>query len=121
MQQSGRTSSFVPVASVDDVPRGWVLTVQIRGRPLALANCDGAFYALDDTCSHAGGPLGDNRLQADCIVECPWHGSRFDVRTGEVQGGPARKAQATYPVQVRGRTVYVAVDERIKAERDNVA
>ncbi len=116
--QSAPSPTFVPVASVDDVPRGWVLKVQVGTRSIALANCDGTFYALDNTCTHAGGPLGDNRLHRDCLVECPWHNSVFDVRTGEARGGPGRKPQPTYPVRVQGRTVYIGIDApQISAEQ----
>jgi nitrite reductase/ring-hydroxylating ferredoxin subunit len=103
--------TFVPVAQVDDVPSGWVLKVKVRHHTIALANYEGTFYALDNACSHASGPLGNNRLQQGCLVECPWHNSMFDVRSGEPQQGPARKAQRTYPVKVEHDTVFVAFDE----------
>jgi nitrite reductase/ring-hydroxylating ferredoxin subunit len=103
--------TFVPVAAVNDVPPGWVLKVNVRHHTIALANCEGTFFALDNACSHASGPLGNNRLQQGCLVECPWHNSMFDVRTGEPQKGPARKAQRTYPVKVEDDTVFVAFDE----------
>jgi nitrite reductase/ring-hydroxylating ferredoxin subunit len=66
-------------------------------------------YALDDVCSHAGGPLGDNRLKDGCLLECPWHNAVFDVRTGEIVRGPARRPQPTYQVEVRDGTVFVAI------------
>jgi nitrite reductase/ring-hydroxylating ferredoxin subunit len=103
--------TFVAVASVADVPSGWVLRVTVGQRDIALANQDGTFHALDNGCSHAGGPLGDNRLRSGCLLECPWHNSVFDVRTGEVVRGPARKAQRTYPVKVQDDTVYIGLDQ----------
>jgi nitrite reductase/ring-hydroxylating ferredoxin subunit len=102
-------AGFVAVASVGDVPPGWVLKVVAGGREVALANRDGRFYAVDNSCTHAGGPLAHNRLSPDCTIECPWHNSVFDVRTGEVVSGPARKPAKTYPVQVSGGKVYVLV------------
>ena len=98
----------VAVASIADVPAGWVLKVQIGPRRIALANCDGTFWALDDVCSHAGGPLGDNRLKDGCLLECPWHNAAFDARTGEIVRVPARKSQPMYQVEVRDGTVFVA-------------
>lgn len=102
--------SFVRVALADEIPPGWVLRVQLASRALAIANSEGTLYAFDHACSHAGGPLGDNRLREGCFVECPWHNAIFDVRTGEVCRGPARTAQRTYEVRVDNGTVFVAVD-----------
>ena len=104
------TERWVAVASVSDVPAGWVLKVQVGSRRIALANADGTFYALDEVCSHAGGTLGDSRLKEGCYLECPWHNSIFDARTGEVVRGPARKPQSMYAVEVREDHVYVAFD-----------
>lgn len=102
-------TTFVAVAVTSDIPPGWVLRVAVDQRELALANVEGEFYALENACSHAAGPLGDNRLRGGCLVECPWHSSVFDVRTGEAVRGPARKPQQIYPVKIEGDTVYVAL------------
>lgn len=72
---------FVRVASVDDVPPGSGSVVQAGGRLLALFNVDGALYALDNTCLHRGGPVGEGDLEGT-IVTCPWHGFQYDVTTG---------------------------------------
>lgn len=100
---------LVQVAKVSDVPPGWVLKVRVGSREIALANCEGTFYAMDNACSHAGGPLGDNRLKEGCYVECPWHNSVFDARTGDVLRGPARKGARMHHVAVQDGTVFVAV------------
>ena len=105
--ETGTESGFVPAAAVADVPSGWVLRVVAGGKEIALANREGTFYALDNSCTHAGGPLGDNRMRADCVLECPWHDSAFDIRTGEVLRGPARKGVKTYPVKVEDGIVHV--------------
>ncbi len=101
---------LVRVAAVEDVPPGWVLKVRLGSREIALANCGGAFLAIDNACTHAGGPLGDGRLKEGCSVECSWHNSVFDARTGEVLRGPARKPVRTYPVTVEDGGVFVALD-----------
>lgn len=103
------TAGYVPVASVGDVPPGWVLKIVSGGREIALANRDGEYFALDNSCTHAGGPLAHNRLSPDCTVECSWHNSVFDLRTGAVVAGPARKPAKTYPVQVSEGRVWILV------------
>jgi nitrite reductase/ring-hydroxylating ferredoxin subunit len=102
-------TAFVQVAAVSDVPPGWVLKVRVGSREIALANCEGSISAIDNACSHAGGPLGDNRLKDGCYLECPWHNAVFDARTGEVTRGPARKGVRTYPVTVHDGAVFVAL------------
>jgi nitrite reductase/ring-hydroxylating ferredoxin subunit len=102
-------AAFIQAAAVADVPSGWVLTVVVAAKEIALANRDGTFYALDNSCTHAGGPLGDTRLRTECILECPWHNSAFDIRTGEVLQGPARKAVKTYPVKVEDGKVFISI------------
>ena len=101
------TEGMVAVARVADVPAGWVLKVNVRNKEIAIANCEGTLHAMDNACSHATGPLGDNRLLEGCALECPWHGSLFDARTGEVLRGPARKAVKRYGVVVDDGVVYV--------------
>ncbi|MGH2717090.1 MAG: Rieske (2Fe-2S) protein [Actinomycetota bacterium] len=101
---------LVRAASLDEIPPGWVLKVKVENRELALANVGGTVRALDNACTHAGGPLGDNRLHEGCFLECPWHNTVFDARTGEVVRGPARKAVKSYEVTVLEGSVYVSVD-----------
>jgi 3-phenylpropionate/trans-cinnamate dioxygenase ferredoxin subunit len=103
-------SRLVRVASVADVPPGWALTVTVGFRELALANCDGVLFAVDNGCSHAGGPLGDSRLKEGCYLECPWHNSVFDARTGGVLRGPARKPVRTYDVTVNDGEIFITLD-----------
>ena len=74
--------SAVRVASVTDVPPGTGRTVTVGARAVALFNVDGTFYAIDGTCLHRGGPVGDGDLE-DRVVTCPWHGWQYDVTTGE--------------------------------------
>ncbi len=99
---------FVRVASVSELKNSAaaLVCVQARGVALALFAVDGAYYALINSCSHAGGPLCEGSL-ADGVVECPWHGSRFDVKSGAVVAGPATTRQRTYPVRVSGDAIEV--------------
>ena len=93
------------VAETRDVEPGAGLVVDAGGRTLALFNVDGAFYAIDNSCPHRGGPLGDGPL-AGAIVTCPWHGYRFDVTTGRHQVNPTIDVPC-YPVTVESGSLYV--------------
>lgn len=102
------TQSYT-VARVDDVEPGAVKIVMAGSRRLALCHTeDGRFYAIDDVCTHDGGPLGEGEL-FECEIECPRHGARFDVRTGQVTALPAVFPVATYPVTVESGEVRVQV------------
>ncbi len=100
-------AEFVRVASVSDVPPGKVVEVAANGKSIALCNVAGTFYALDNVCIHRGGPLGEGYLAGE-KVECPWHGWRFDVKTGMTNANPGMKA-ATYEVKIEGNDVLIAV------------
>jgi len=97
------------VASVSDVPAESLKRVEAGGVPICLAHAgDGNFYAIGDTCTHEEFSLSEGELW-DMSVECPHHGSRFDLRDGHVTGLPAVIPATTYPVTVEGEDVYVDV------------
>ncbi len=73
---------------------------------LMRGNVDGQVFALDNTCTHRGGPLAEGEVSGH-EVTCPWHGATFDVRTGEVVGPPAQRAVARYGVRVTGTNIEV--------------
>jgi nitrite reductase (NADH) small subunit len=98
-------SRRVRVAQVVDIPPGEGRVVDAEGKTLALFNVDGAFYALDNTCSHRGGPLGEGDLEGTVVI-CPWHAWRWDVKTGANVNNPAVK-MACFPVSLDGGGVYV--------------
>ncbi len=101
---------FVAVARVEDVPSGTARTLQVDGRDIALVNDGGTLTAVDGLCPHAGGPLGEGSVTGSpCLLVCPWHEAAFDVASGEVRRGPARKRVRTYPVEVTGGEVLVAL------------
>lgn len=99
---------FVKVATTDEIPPGITRKVETSGEEILIANVDGKFYAINNVCTHVGGPLDEGRLQGD-EVQCPWHGSRFDVKTGEVRGGPARLPEQAYEVKVEGNDILVKI------------
>jgi 3-phenylpropionate/trans-cinnamate dioxygenase ferredoxin subunit len=92
--------------SVGEVAPGRSRRCVIDGQAVLVCNISGDFYALADTCTHDRGPLGEGRLRGHHI-ECPRHGSRFDVRDGAVKTPPAVRALTTYPVRVRNGAVEV--------------
>ena len=100
-------AEFVRVAKTGEVPPGTGTTVEVGDKPIALFNCDGTFYAIDDTCPHQGGPLGEGEIEGT-VVTCPWHEWRYDVRTGVNTDDATCKVQA-YPVKVEGDDVLIAV------------
>jgi nitrite reductase/ring-hydroxylating ferredoxin subunit len=99
---------YVTVLSRADLPEGKTRTVEVAGRPLALCNVGGTFFAVDDTCPHAGASLGEGHMEGDRVI-CPLHDACFDVRTGEAVEGPAVTGVATYPVRLVGDAVQIAV------------
>jgi 3-phenylpropionate/trans-cinnamate dioxygenase ferredoxin subunit len=102
-------SGFVAVARVEDVARGDVKVVQAGDRSVCLGHCaDGSWGAIDNVCTHDGGVLGEGELE-DCLVECPRHGARFDLLTGEVRALPAVFPVNAYPVRVVDGRVEVDV------------
>jgi nitrite reductase/ring-hydroxylating ferredoxin subunit len=99
----------VKIAQTSELPPGTRKVVQVEGRVIALFNVEGAFYAIDNTCTHRGGPLGESELKGD-IVECPWHGAQFNIKTGAATAPPARAGVRSFPVKVNGSDVLVEVD-----------
>ena len=98
------------VAAKSDIAAGTVQVFEVNGRSVCVANLDGEhFYAIDNLCTHDGGPLGEGKL-ANGTVECPRHGARFDLRTGAVRALPAVRPVKTYGVEVEGEEICVEVD-----------
>ena len=97
---------FVKVAQTSEIPTGRMKMVQYKGQPVCLANVTAKFYAIRNTCTHLGGPLAQGKLEAN-IVECPWHGSRFDIRTGQVMLGPASIPEPVYEVKLEGTNILI--------------
>jgi len=102
--------AVVRVAAVGDVAPGTGKVVEAGGRTLALFNFNGTFYALDNTCTHLGGPLGEGSVDGT-VVTCPWHGSQFDITTGAVVGPPARRPVAAYRAPVENGEVMVELPD----------
>ena len=100
--------NFVRVASVSDLKPGENKVVDVNGEQVALFNVDGEFFAINNTCAHRGGPLGEGFLEGD-VVTCPWHGWRYNVKTGINAVMPNVKVQS-YPVKIEGNDVLVSLE-----------
>lgn len=103
-------AEYVTVASTSEIPPGEMKIVEVAGEEVAIANVDGEFCAFANTCTHKGGPLGEGLLLPGGVVECPFHGGQFNVRTGEVVAPPPSEPIKTYAVQVEGDSIKVAAD-----------
>jgi 3-phenylpropionate/trans-cinnamate dioxygenase ferredoxin component len=97
---------FVRVCNTTEVPEGGKAVFEVGDVYLVVFHVDGAFYALDDCCTHDGGPLGDGKLEGFEVI-CPRHGARFDIRDGRVLSMPAVTDVRSYPVKIDGDQVLV--------------
>jgi len=95
----------VKVAKVDETPPGSVRHILVHGKPMALCNVDGEFFAINAICPHMGGPLSSGRLQG-CVLTCPWHAWSYDVRTG-LPDHPGGHSVSAYEVRVEGGEIEV--------------
>jgi nitrite reductase/ring-hydroxylating ferredoxin subunit len=100
-------TQFIEAGSADVVPSGRGVTFKVDGRDVAVFRVDGALFAIDDTCVHAGASLGAGKLSGK-FVTCPGHGMRFDVTTGEVASGGLRVR--SYPVKVADGKILIGVE-----------
>ena len=97
---------FIKVATADELADQQAKLVEVEGQKIALFRVDGGFYALSDTCTHRRGPLSEGTVEG-AEVTCPWHGAKFDVRTGAVVALPATSAVPTYTVRIEGDDIKV--------------
>jgi 3-phenylpropionate/trans-cinnamate dioxygenase ferredoxin component len=100
-------TEYVKVATVDEIPSGSSHLVEVDMVRVALFNLDGTLYAIEDVCTHDGGPLVEGRIVNSCEVQCPRHGARFDIRTGAAVSFPAFEPTRTYTVRVEGNEVWI--------------
>ena len=106
MTTSASGEGFVTAARLADIPVGTMKCVESNGKPIALCNVEGQIFAIGNVCTHDGGPLSGGLLD-EHAVECPRHGARFDVRSGNVLCLPAAIPIPTYQVQIDGDAVKV--------------
>jgi len=110
-------AGYQKVATKKDLKEGGMLKVEAFGKSVLLFMVNGEVYAIDAVCSHEGGPL-ENGILDGFEVECPWHGSRFDVRTGEVRNPPADNPQLAYEVKIDGDKIMIK--EKLQSEEQQL-
>ena len=98
-------AEFEKVAETAEVPDGECKVVKAGGRDVCLASVGGKIHAIDNTCVHRGGPLGEGMLEGN-VVTCPWHGWQYDVTNGKCTSVPDRQVSA-YEVKIEGTAVHV--------------
>jgi 3-phenylpropionate/trans-cinnamate dioxygenase ferredoxin component len=99
---------FTTVAKVGEIAEGQGKQITVSGKTLALFHCQGAYYAIDNTCPHRGAPLAEGFVDQS-EVTCPWHAARFDLKTGSHLSPPAPRGVTAYKVQVVGQDIQVDV------------
>ena len=100
------TARWVTVARADEIPEGTSRIVRLDDQPIAVFHLADGWYAIEDVCTHDGGPVAEGRLEGS-IIECPRHGATFDVRTGAALTFPGVSPVTTYAVRVVGDDVQV--------------
>ena len=101
---------WVTVARTGDLEQGEMIGATVGGLELLVANIGSRYCAIGAVCTHEGGPLADGDLYASTVT-CPWHGSEFNVESGEVEIGPAEDPVPVYDVRVEGGEIQVAAPE----------
>jgi 3-phenylpropionate/trans-cinnamate dioxygenase ferredoxin component len=101
----------IPVCPSAELQPGEMRLVEHEGKKIGVFNCDGNYYAIEDRCSHDNGPLAEGEFDASaCTVECPRHGSLFDLSTGRPKTLPAFQPVQTFPVTIEDDTLTLEVD-----------
>ena len=98
----------VVIASTKDVPPGKMKGIRAKGKVMLLANLNGEYFAIGNVCTHEGCTVSDGTLQGE-KVQCPCHGSTFDVRTGAVLKGPAEKPEPLFKLRVEGDQILLVL------------
>ena len=99
---------LIKVGTITDIPPGTIKKHVVGDREILLCNVDGEIFAIDNLCTHDDGSLDDGEV-IGCEIECPRHGARFDVRTGEALVPPAVMPVDTFDVNIEGSEIYIAL------------
>ena len=100
-------AQLTKVATTADIPAGGGKVIEAAGKTIAIFNCDGSFYAIENTCVHRGGPLGEGSLSGTTVT-CPWHGWEYNVTSGACQMDSSVRVQR-FDVTVQGDDILVSL------------
>lgn len=103
---SALSEDFVRVADTKDIQPSRMKEVEVNSEKVCLANVEGKYYAIGNVCTHLGGPLAQGKLEG-YEVQCPWHGSRFDITTGKVVRPPATRSEPTYEIKIENDNILL--------------
>jgi 3-phenylpropionate/trans-cinnamate dioxygenase ferredoxin subunit len=105
-------SDFVSVAKTSELPDPGKMLVEVGERLVVLMHAVGHYYALDDICTHDGGPLSEGPLDPQgATIACPRHGAKFDIRTGAAVSMPATKPTASHEVKIEGDQIFIRLSD----------
>lgn len=99
---------LIKIGKASDIADGTAKCFDCKGKTIAVFNLGGEYFAIDDACSHVDGPLSEGFIEGE-EVECPWHGARFNIKTGAALCDPAEGDLAKYPVRVSGDDLEIEV------------
>ena len=97
---------IIEAAIIGELEPGQAKLIEVDGKEIALFNSDGEYFAIDNECTHVGGPLCEGELDGGRVI-CPWHGAEFDLKTGQAVAPPAEEDVRTYKVSIEGDTVMI--------------
>ena len=100
------SEDYVKAADTKDIQPSQMKEVEVNGEKICLANVEGKYYAIGNVCTHLGGPLAHGKLEGH-EVQCPWHGSRFDIRNGRVARPPAMRSEPTYEIEIENDNILL--------------
>jgi 3-phenylpropionate/trans-cinnamate dioxygenase ferredoxin component len=104
-------SEIIEICELSELPPGGMRMVEWEDLEIGVFNCNGTIYAIEDRCSHDNGTLVEGELdESDCTVECPRHGSKFDLKTGKPLTLPAYVPVETFSVLIEGDKIKVEVE-----------
>ena len=98
--------TLVKVAEKKDLPAGKAIAVAVNGKQIALFNVNDQYYAIDDTCTHAGGSLSEGEIEGTTVT-CPWHGATFDITNGKVLSEPAPEGVKSYKIHLEEEDIKI--------------
>ena len=105
-----RVARYVRVGKASDIPAGRAEVFDVEDRKIAVFRLEDGFYAIEDICTHDGGPLAEGEIEEDQVI-CPRHGARFNIKTGDALTLPAVTPVESYPVRVEGNELFIGLPD----------